>query len=443
MQYIARDILTIVSILRVAENRFTLVPQGDEMSTKPRTSKHVGKNQTSIKVENTSSILWAIHETNDISRADLVRLTGLTAPTVSRIVSFLVEQGIITESPGESTGVGRKPVVLRFNGRSRYVVAIDFSWAHVRVAIMDLGGGILDRTEHGIDPRGQAKAEFETAVNAVQELLDRHRGIKIIGIGFSAPGLINSESGTIISIPNFSSIRNLQVRQLLQARFGYPTFVINDANAEAIAEKFFGQGRDASDFVLVHLGYGIGAGMILGGRLYTGNFGVSGEIGHTSVDRRHGKWCDCGNRGCLELYAGLRAVLADVSVRIGRQVLFADLQQLASEGDGKVLEVLKEKGELIGYALVNIVNIVAPQRIILTGQVAALGSPILEPMKHVIIERCFYHVADQVSITLSSLADNSTLLGAMTIVLDDFLEYPYSFLNVRSERHRKEASPSA
>ncbi|MEN6387731.1 MAG: ROK family transcriptional regulator [Candidatus Cryosericum sp.] len=413
------------------------------MTTKPRTANHVGKNQTSVKVENTSSILRAIYETSDISRADLVRLTGLTAPTVSRIVSFLVEQGVITESPGKRNGVGRKPVVLHFNGRSRYIVAIDFSWAHVRVAIMDLGGGILDRSEHAIDPRGQAKAEFEIAISAIQESLNRHPGIKIIGIGFAAPGLINSESGTIISIPNFPSIRNLQVRQLLEERFGYPTFVVNDANAEAIAEKFFGQGRDASDFVLVHLGYGIGAGLIVGGRLYTGNFGVSGEIGHTSVDRRHGKWCDCGNRGCLELYAGLRAVLEDVSVRLGRQVQFIELQQLASEGDGKVLEVLKDKGELIGYALVNIVNIVAPQRIILTGQVAALGSPIFEPMKHVISERCFYRVADQISITLSSLAENSTLLGAMTIVLDDFLEDPYSFLNVHAEHHPKKVSRPA
>lgn len=413
------------------------------MTTKPRASRHAGKNQTSIKVENTSSILRAIYESNDISRADLVRLTGLTAPTVSRIVSFLADQGIVTETPGESTGVGRKPIVLHFNGRSRYVVAIDFAWGRVRVAIMDLGGGILDRTEHAIDPQGSAKAEFDKAMSAVQQLLDRHRTIKIIGIGFAAPGLINSESGTVISIPNFPSIRNLQIRQLLQARFGYPTFVVNDANAEAIAEKFFGQGRDTSDFVLVHLGYGIGAGIVIRGRLYTGNFGVSGEIGHTSVDRKHGKWCDCGNRGCLELYAGLRGILEDVSLQLGRKVLLSELQQLASDGDAKALDVLKEKGELIGYALVNIVNILAPERIIVTGQVAALGSAVLEPMKRVIADRCFYHVADQVSITISSLADNSTLLGAMTIVLDDFLEYPYNFLNARSEHHRRENPPSA
>jgi len=404
------------------------------MATKPRASKHIGKNQTSIKAENTSSILRTVHGTNDISRADLVRLTGLTAPTVSRIVSFLVEQGVVTESPGASVGVGRKPVVLHFNGRSRYIVAIDFSWAHVRTALMDLGSGILDNTERTIDPKGSIKTEFERVLETVQELLNRHRGIKIIGVGFSAPGLINSEAGVVISVPNFPSIRNLQVRQLLQTRFGFPTFVINDANAEAVAEKFFGQGRDTSDFVLVHLGYGIGAGIIVGGRLYTGNFGVSGEIGHTSVDRRHGKWCDCGNRGCVELYAGLRGILEDASTQVGRQLSFAELQQLGAEGDAKVLGVLKEKGELIGYTVVNLVNLLAPQRIIVTGQVAALGAPILEPMKRIITERCYYHVADQVSITLSSLSENSTLLGAMTVVLDDFLENPYDFLNVREER---------
>lgn len=272
-------------------------------------------------------------------------------------------------------------------------------------------------------------------METVQELLNRHRGVKVIGAGFSAPGLINSEAGVVISVPNFPSIRNLQVRQMVEARFGFPTFVINDANAEAIAEKFFGQGRDALDFVLVHLGYGIGAGIIVGGRLYTGNFGVSGEIGHTSVDRRHGKWCDCGNRGCVELYAGLRGILEDASAQMGRQVSFAELQQLGASGDAKILSLLKEKGELIGYAVVNLVNLLAPQRIIVTGQVAALGAPILEPMKRVVTERCFYHIADQVSITLSSLSENSTLLGAMTVVLDDFLENPYDFMTAKEE-HR-------
>lgn len=406
------------------------------MTRKVAASKHIGKNQTSIKTENTSSILRTVHETSDISRADLVRLTGLTAPTVSRIVGFLVEQGVVTESPGSSTGVGRKPVVLHFNGRSRYIVAIDFSWAHVRTALMDLGGGILDHTERAIDARGSIKVEFEKVMDTVQELLNRHRGVKIIGAGFSAPGLINSEAGVIIGVPNFPSIRNLQVRQMIEGRFGFPTFVINDANAEAIAEKFFGQGRDASDFVLVHLGYGIGAGIIVGGRLYTGNFGVSGEIGHTSVDRRHGKWCDCGNRGCVELYAGLRGILEDASAEAGRQISFAELQQLGAEGNAEILSVLKEKGELIGYAVVNLVNLLAPQRIIVTGQVAALGAPILEPMKRVVTERCFYHIADQLSITLSSLSENSTLLGAMTIVLDDFLENPYDFLAAHDERRR-------
>lgn len=406
------------------------------MTRKLAASRHIGKNQTSIKTENTSSILRTVHETSDTSRADLVRLTGLTAPTVSRIVGFLVDQGVVTESPGASTGVGRKPVVLHFNGRSRCIVAIDFSWAHVRTALMDLGGGILDHTERAIDARGSIKTEFEKVMETVQELLNRHRGVKVIGAGFSAPGLINSESGVIIGVPNFPSIRNLQVRQMIEARFGFPTFVINDANAEAIAEKFFGQGRDASDFVLVHLGYGIGAGIIIGGRLYTGNFGVSGEIGHTSVDRRHGKWCDCGNRGCVELYAGLRGILEDVSAQVGRQLSFAELQQLGAEGDPKILSVLKEKGELIGYAVVNLVNLLAPQRIIVTGQVAALGAPILEPMKRIVTERCFYHIADQVSITLSSLSENSTLLGAMTVVLDDFLENPYDFMTTRDEHHR-------
>jgi predicted NBD/HSP70 family sugar kinase len=388
-----------------------------------------GKNQSYLKEENTSIILKLVRSNPGISRAEIVRVSGLTAPTVSRLADFLIQNGIIRERKKKTKNIGRNPIGLYFNEDAFYIIGIDFSYLHVTGALINLSGKIILKQTIYIDSESFSDKNFSEVHDIIRNLIIKAGGKKVLGVGFSSPGMIDHGRGVLIRIPNFHFLQNVPVKDIIEKKFNLPTIVANDANVEAVGEKHFGFGRDVSDFVLLHIGYGIGMGIIIGKKLYAGNFGVSGEIGHTSIDRKNGKKCDCGNRGCVELYAGLMGILSDVSNKLGRKISTVnELKMLVSNGNNETIDILKEKGKLIGYVLVNVINILAPQKIVVTGSVSSIGNSIIAPIKMVVDERSFYGIGKNIPIVLSKLGKNSTLIGAATTVFEQFLEKPYAFL---------------
>ncbi len=387
-----------------------------------------GKNQRSLKEENTSVVLKLVRDHPGISRADIVRITKLTPPTISRLISFLIDNNLMDEKKSESDKIGRKPIGLYFNKDAFYIVGIDFSYLHIKGAMFNLVGEIIEEVSISVDSASFSKKDMGKISKMISSFISRFGKDKILGIGLSSPGMIDDKQGIIIRIPHFPKVKNLPVREILVKEFGLCTIIVNDANAEAVGEKYFGEGKNISDFVLLHLGYGIGLGIILENKLYTGNFGVSGEIGHTSIDRRTGNLCDCGNKGCVELYVGLEGIFSDISKFCGKKVSLQQLKKLVSSRDKKVLAVLEEKAELIGYVLVNVVNLLVPQKIIVSGPVASLGKAVIDPIKNVVEERSFYGVGKRIPIVNSRLKGNNCLLGATTMILERFLEKPYEFL---------------
>lgn len=387
-----------------------------------------GKNQSYLKEENTSVILKLVRARPGISRADIVRVSGLTAPTVSRLTSFLVQNGIVREHKAKISSVGRKPFGLYFNENAFYIIGVDFSYLHITGALVNLSGKIIEEKTVFINSKSFSVNDLSKVAAIIKSLMKDKDNI--LGVGFASPGMINHDKGVVIQIPHFPMFKNVPIKKLIEKKFHLHTIVANDANAEAIREKHFGFGKDASDFVLLHLGYGIGMGIIIQNKLYTGNFGVSGEIGHTSIDRRKGRKCDCGNRGCVELYAGLKGILRDVSIATNQKVSSVDdLKKFVKAGDKRVLQILKEKGELVGYVLVNVVNLIAPQKIIVTGSVASIEDPIIKPMKDVIDKRSFYEIGKKIPLVISKMGKDCTIIGAATMVLERFLEKPYSFFH--------------
>ncbi len=386
-----------------------------------------GKNQSFLKEQNTSVVLKLVRANPGISRADIVRMTGLTAPTVSRITNSLIEKNVLTERKIDLNSVGRKPFGLYFNNSAFNIVGIDFSYLHITGALIDLSGRIVKKKILRVNSREFGKDDLKKVVEIVRFLFSQKGDAQILGIGFASPGMIDHKNGILMRIPHFPKLKNVPVKKILEEEFGVHTNVVNDANAEAVGEKHFGAGNDVKDFVLLHLGYGIGMGIVLKGKLYTGNFGVSGEIGHTSIDRKTGKKCDCGNIGCVELYAGLEGILNDISAEIGENVGSAVEVKKFLKNE-KVLRILKEKGELIGYVLVNVVNLLAPQKIIVTGSVSSIGDPLIEPMRRIVYERSFYGVGKKIPIVLSKTGKNCTIIGAATTILEYFSEKPYDFI---------------
>lgn len=387
-----------------------------------------GKNQSSLKAENTSTILRLVRENAGISRADIVRKTNLAPPTVSRIVSFLIDKKLVKEEMSNGGSVGRKPMSLYFDGSFYHVVSIDFTYSGISMAVINFNGKIFDRisVSIGLDVGSQE------AVNLIktkgEELIGKAKGKKIIGIGVSAPGMIDSEKGVTISTPNLANIRDVPIASELRKHFRLPVMVVNDANAEALAEKYFGKGAGIRDFVVIHTGFGIGSGIVLDHKLYKGNFGVSGEIGHFSINSQ-GPKCDCGNSGCVELYVGAANILERCSVEAGVSIVSLAEAFVEMERGNKIVEkVVKEAAEKLADVVLGLVNLLAPLRIIISGPFTELGDYFLRPLKQRVEERSFYGFAKNIEFVYSDFGEESGIIAGMTVVLDSFLEHPYSFL---------------
>lgn len=387
-----------------------------------------GKNQKNLRIENTSIILRLIRDNPGISRADIVRSTNLAPPTVSRIVSYLSNRNLVSEKVNESNGVGRRPYALFFHGKTYYVLSVDIVISRIDFALVNLEGEVVDKLSIPTSQEVSNEELLALIKEKSTELMKKHERKKVIGVGVSSPGRIDDKKGVIMSAPNLKTIKDVSLAENLSRYFRLPVLVQNDANAEALSEKYFGAGKQTKDFVLIHVGFGIGAGAVLDSRLYSGNFGVSGEIGHFSIDGE-GKECVCGNRGCLELYAGIMEIIRKCSAEEKRE--FQSLSEIAYEiekGSTKLLEIVKEAGSMVGEVLLQVVNFLAPLKIIVTGPITSLGEYFLDPLKDVIKNRSFYGFGNEIEVVYSSLGEDSGLIAGMTIVFDAFLEHPYAFL---------------
>ncbi|MGB9854946.1 MULTISPECIES: ROK family protein [Caldisericum] len=385
-----------------------------------------GKNQRDLKEENTSTVLKLVKDNPGISRISVVRKTDLTPPTVSRIISFLLNQGVVSETPGESNKVGRKPYYLKFNGNKFKVFAVEMSYTQVKFAMIDLDGKIYHVETVDTSTDISNKELFDLILQYFKEFEDKLS--KIFAIGISAPGRVDPEGGKIIRIPNLKNLSNFSVGEIARV-IDRPVFVMNDANAEALAEMFFGYGRNVNDFLLVHIGFGIGGGIVLNRKLYNGNFGVSGEIGHISVDMDFGIECDCGNKGCIELYASVNAILKAVQKQIRVENLTLDkLYELLKKKDKLVLNIIQERSRMLGNVLVSVADILAPQRIIIAGPVVKISDYIIPQIKDTLKKRSFYGFGENIEVVSSALKENTGLIGAMSVVLNEFLEHPYEFI---------------
>jgi len=203
---------------------------------------------------------------------------------------------------------------------------------------------------------------------------------------------------------------------MLGGELGMPVVVDNDANLGALAETVWGAGRGCSDLVYVKAATGIGAGLVLGGRLYRGATGAAGELGHLPVDEA-GAICRCGNRGCLETVASPVAVAGLLSRSRGENVSLPDLLELVRNGDRGACRAVADAGEAVGAALAGAVNLLNPELVIIGGDLAATGDILLDPLRAAIHRRAVAPAAHDVRITRGTLGEHAEALGAAAIQL--------------------------
>jgi len=295
-------------------------------------------------------------------------------------------------------------------------IGIDVGGTNLRCALVTPGGVVLARESMSTDI-ASGRGPF---LERLYGLLARQRaqaealGKCVLAAGLGVPGLLSND-GVLRSSVNLMALEGLNLAREVSAAIGVPVVALNDANASAVGEQRFGAGRPFGSTLMVTLGTGVGAGLILDGRLWTGIDGVAGEFGHLTVEP-NGRRCGCGNRGCLEQYASATAIAAlaqALGVGTGRGRLDAALvAELAREGDPKACTVFRQAGACLGMAAAGVVNLLNLEAIILGGGVAESFDLLAPVVRETIAERAFAVPGGRVRLLKGELGDDAGVLGA-------------------------------
>lgn len=299
------------------------------------------------------------------------------------------------------------------------VFAVDLGGTHLRVALIDHTGRILHQLKQET-PKGDSA---ECVINALVGAAEKWNSSRdaVVAASIMVPGAVDSEKAVVVQAPNLPSLVNFGLKAELEQRLGWPVLLENDANAAAVGEMWLGAARHCRDVISVTLGTGVGGGIILDGRLWCGAHGSAGEIGHTTVDPFSGVKCKCGNTGCLEMFASASAIvrmtrenlsLFPESVLKDDELSAVKVYEAGRKGDELALAVFRRFGMYLGIGLANLMNLIDPQIIVLTGG-AVNGWDLFAPeMYRQVGERAFRATAQQVRIARAECGDNAGLLGA-------------------------------
>jgi predicted NBD/HSP70 family sugar kinase len=237
-------------------------------------------------------------------------------------------------------------------------------------------------------------------------------------VGMGLPGPVRSSGvvGSSAILPGW--VGDLPAARM-EERLGFPVHVENDANLGALAEYFWGAGGDEpSTLAYIKLSTGIGAGLMVDGRVFRGAGGTAGEIGHTAVDE-NGDVCRCGNRGCLETYASAPAIVGLLHRSLGTQLEPEEVVQRAQDGDAACRRVLADAGRYVGVAVANLCNLFNPERIVVGGSIGAAGDLLLGPLRESVRLRAIPSASEDVEIVTGELGERAEVLGALALVLQE------------------------
>ncbi len=382
------------------------------------------------RIHNRRLILKTIYASGETSRAALARATHLTRPTVSAVVGDLLASGLVIEvGRGPSTG-GKPPILLSVDDDARHLIGVDLARGDFHGALINLRGVIRHRIDLPLNGRtgDEALALVPTLLDALVEASER----PLVGVGVAAPGPVDAERGVLLQAVNLEW-HNVPLRQMLTERYALPTYVANDCQVAALAEHTFGEG-DERDLVLINVGEGIGAGLLLDGQLFYGDLFGAGEIGHLVV-AEDGPRCRCGNRGCLERVASkgallcrARAVMQDnpqatlwqfseTPDALTLEALCAAFQA----GDSTVRRLVKETGRYLGRAAAALVTVLGGPRLYVAGSFTCFGDFLLDAIRLELERRALPALVQGTEVLPATLGDDLVLLGASALLLPNEL----------------------
>ena len=322
---------------------------------------------------------------------------------MTQLLGYLRDRGLVSEGElAPSTG-GRAPRSLSFRADAGTILVASLGVTSVAAGVSDLAGDLLAVHEEPFDI-GEGPEQTLERVGELFDELSEKTGVaqsSLWGIGVGVPGPVEFSTGQSISPPIMPGWHAYPIRQHLGERFGLPVWVDNDVNIMALGELRMGRVRGKRNVIYLKIGTGIGAGIICDGRLYRGEQGCAGDVGHVAVQERSDAICRCGNRGCLEALAGGAAIARDGTIAAeagqspylaallqqGRPVTAEDVSKAAQRGDPVCKDLLLHSGRLVGEVLATIVNFYNPGLILIGGGVAMAGDVLLAAVRETVYRR--------------------------------------------------------
>lgn len=393
------------------------------------------KNQILKKYLHEKKIINILYKGGPKSNKQISNYINLSPPTITRLLNNLISEGLVKDfGMGDSDG-GRKPNIYGINPDSRYILGIDIGRNIRRFALLNFHNEFV--TELVCLP-GKLENDPETVNHVYHQSLKiiKEAGIdynKIMGIGIVMPGLINTRTGRSYSYLNYT---DKPVSQLFEEKFKLPVFTENDSNLMALGEHAFGLAKGKENVLCLTLVSGVGMGLILNGKLYSGKSGFAGEFGHIIIEE-NGLLCKCGKKGCLETLAseealvrmakeglekGCTSIITDIADNKLANITPEVILKAAGKEDHFAIEILSKVGHYLGKGIATLIHLYNPEMIIIGGKMAKAGQYLTDSIKQTLNIRTISQIREDTKIVTSELGEKASVLGATSLAMQRILQ---------------------
>jgi N-acetylglucosamine repressor len=394
---------------------------------------------TVMREMNTSLILECLSSDAPLSRSALAQKTGLNKATVTSLIKELLELSYVKETGLDSGELGRPSVPIILNPEAGCILGAEIGVDFISVILTNFAAEILWRQKESISPALGQKNILDKLMKILREAFGQAKSnnLRILGLGLGVSGLVDVTNGTLLFAPNLMWT-NVPLKNILQDEFNMVIYVDNEANMAALGESYFGAAH-GSDFVLyLHSGVGLGGGIVLHRKIYSGAAGIAGEVGHMTLDP-DGPLCNCGNYGCWETFVSQWAVFRRIESAVKQgavsslsekvdgnwdHLTFPSIVEAARNGDHVARNALEETGKYLGIGIASLINAFNPQQVVLGG-ILSLGEEFLLPViRDVVQQRALRWSREVAKIDTAEYGEDSCVMGGVATVYHHILSQP-------------------
>jgi transcriptional regulator of PTS gene len=384
-----------------------------------------------------SKILNLIRTSELISRTELARESGLSQASITGITADLIQEGLIEEKQAGAYEGGRRPTLLAIRPDGVHVIGVNMAIDQVQVVIINFQAEIKATHTVSLDRDSYAPDEIAKIIaQAIQACIWDANFAKdhIAGVGIGIPGPVDSISGVVRFLPNYGW-EGVPFRDILRDKINHPVFIDNSSNNLAIAEYWDGSGKGIDNFIVITLENGVGAGSILNGQLVRGHLGIASEFGHICADI-NGPVCRCGRKGCIEAFVGNNSLIRDARslAHQGKwrsssidpdDIDIEDLMFELQHGNTELEAIYKKAGNILGVGVYNLITLLNPQLVIITGKGVNAGSVLFDHMFSAIEhQKTGKFGLSQTEIVIKIWNDGDWARGSGTLVLREIYKSP-------------------